>query len=33
MGVDLFYVAQGIVINLGSIKYGFLAFSNSAVWC
>ena len=31
MGVDLIYVAQGIIINLGSIKYEFLAFSKTAV--
>jgi len=33
MGVDWIYVAQGIIINLGSINYEFLVFSNSAVWC
>jgi len=31
MGVDWIYVAQGIIINLGSINYEFLVFSNSAV--
>ena len=31
MGVDWNYVAQGIIMNLGSIKYEFLAFSNYAV--